>query len=472
MEPDRRYGSGVPQVDDPVVVFAADGGAPIDPAKPGYRAMKVRVEVAALAAASDGDASSDDLQSIVGTIRADNELTQIERLRLIGYAVTIFKSPPKQERILRRLSDTREEERKAIAAAATAVVGSTGERGPQERPFPRETAQDPQAACGPGLFRPASRASCRRSGARVGGAARSGHQDPEGGSGGAARSCGSQRHPHRQAQACGRAARHCRGRPKSSPGFSSRSPQPAEPAKHANGTASAFSGLDAEHAELVIYLQIIGEVGRAGIRGEGESPEIAARRRHRTDQRLVVRPFRRAASGRRRKHRPHPASARKTCRIESNDSMTTSAAKIRPRDRDTILQALSAGVVPRTGLAYIQVGRASGNRGAAARHRAHRRRRIVDQIHHRGVRFGQDVLCAPRPPDCPREKMRHGPCGSRTRQADTRGRRPGACAVFRGREQPLDPDQAGRKRARERRRAVRHRCSQGRGGAGRSRSKK
>lgn len=39
--------------------------------------------------------------------------------------------------------------------------------------------------------------------------------------------------------------------------------------------------------------------------------------------------------------------------------MTTSAAKIRPRDRDTILQALSAGVVPRTGLAYIQVGRAN-----------------------------------------------------------------------------------------------------------------
>lgn len=31
---------------------------------------------------------------------------------------------------------------------------------------------------------------------------------------------------------------------------------------------------------------------------------------------------------------------------------------LRPRDRDTILQALSAGVVPRTGLAHIQVGRA------------------------------------------------------------------------------------------------------------------
>lgn len=34
------------------------------------------------------------------------------------------------------------------------------------------------------------------------------------------------------------------------------------------------------------------------------------------------------------------------------------ATKIRPRDRDTIIQALSAGVVPRVGLQHVQVGRA------------------------------------------------------------------------------------------------------------------
>ncbi|MGO9545731.1 MAG: ATP-binding protein [Rhodomicrobium sp.] len=38
--------------------------------------------------------------------------------------------------------------------------------------------------------------------------------------------------------------------------------------------------------------------------------------------------------------------------------MTGAAPTIRPRDRDTILQALSAGVVPRIGLQHIQVGRA------------------------------------------------------------------------------------------------------------------
>lgn len=37
--------------------------------------------------------------------------------------------------------------------------------------------------------------------------------------------------------------------------------------------------------------------------------------------------------------------------------MATDTQRIRPKDRDAIIQALSAGVVPRTGLKYIQVGR-------------------------------------------------------------------------------------------------------------------
>ena len=44
----------------------------------------------------------------------------------------------------------------------------------------------------------------------------------------------------------------------------------------------------------------------------------------------------------------------------------TTTAPLKTRDRDTILQALAAGVVPRTGLAHIQVGRA-GEVGALVR---------------------------------------------------------------------------------------------------------
>ena len=37
--------------------------------------------------------------------------------------------------------------------------------------------------------------------------------------------------------------------------------------------------------------------------------------------------------------------------------MKSPAQAIRPKERDTIIQALSAGVVPRIGLRHIQVGR-------------------------------------------------------------------------------------------------------------------
>ena len=135
IEPDRRYGGGVPHVDDHVVVFTAERGGAIDAAKPSYRAMKVRVEVAALAAAADGVGTSDELQTIIGTIRDGTDLTQIERLRLIGYAVTIFKSPPKRARILDRLADTEESQKRAIAAAAIAVIVKRDQADPKEVQF-------------------------------------------------------------------------------------------------------------------------------------------------------------------------------------------------------------------------------------------------------------------------------------------------------------------------------------------------
>ena len=39
--------------------------------------------------------------------------------------------------------------------------------------------------------------------------------------------------------------------------------------------------------------------------------------------------------------------------------MTQASTRIRPRERDAVLQSLRAGVVPRSGQAHIQVGRAA-----------------------------------------------------------------------------------------------------------------
>jgi len=123
IEPDRRYGGGAAQIDDQVVIFRATDGGQIDATKPAYQRMKVQVEVAALAAGADGAPTVDELQTIIANIKATTDLTRLEGLRLIGYAVTIFKSPPKQERIMRRLAQCAEADRQAIAMAALSVMG-------------------------------------------------------------------------------------------------------------------------------------------------------------------------------------------------------------------------------------------------------------------------------------------------------------------------------------------------------------
>lgn len=124
IEPDRRYGSGTPQLDDKVFLFKAAGGGPVDQDRPPYRSMKAQVEVSVLAAAADGDASSEELREVIAVIRASAALTGVEQARLIAFAVTIFESPPKQARVLRRLTDRTVEEKQAIANAAIAVVGA------------------------------------------------------------------------------------------------------------------------------------------------------------------------------------------------------------------------------------------------------------------------------------------------------------------------------------------------------------
>lgn len=73
IEPDRRYGSSVPRADEQVFVFKAPNGGPVDPARASFRAVRVQVEVAVLAAATDGDASYEELQRTIARIREPSD---------------------------------------------------------------------------------------------------------------------------------------------------------------------------------------------------------------------------------------------------------------------------------------------------------------------------------------------------------------------------------------------------------------
>lgn len=136
MEPDARFGGAGPATaDDAVVVFRATGGGKIDAERPEYRAMRAQVEVAALAAAADGEACSDDFQTVLSLVKSAPGMSRVEQARLLAYAVTLFKSPLKQSRILKRIAERPPAERRAIAQAAAIVVGAKGHAGAEEVRF-------------------------------------------------------------------------------------------------------------------------------------------------------------------------------------------------------------------------------------------------------------------------------------------------------------------------------------------------
>ncbi|MBX9460678.1 MAG: ATP-binding protein [Brevundimonas sp.] len=141
----------------------------------------------------------------------------------------------------------------------------------------------------------------------------------------------------------------------------------------------------------------------------------------------------------------------------------TATASLKTRDRDTILQALAAGVVPRTGLAHIQVGRA-GEVGALVRD--------IDRIADGGsaVRFvigeygagktfflnlvrliALERKCVTIHADLAPDRRIHATAGT------------GQGAVCGGGSQSGDAHQAGRRRARHGRREIHHRMRARRG---------
>lgn len=125
VEPDRRYGGRAVDAITQVALFSAIGGAPVDPDSGAYQSMRILVEVAVLAAASDGDITDDEIAAIRGTIDRQG-LTQAEKLRLIAFAASLRVDRPKQQSVLRRLQERPKTEREVIAQSALATVMSDG----------------------------------------------------------------------------------------------------------------------------------------------------------------------------------------------------------------------------------------------------------------------------------------------------------------------------------------------------------
>jgi hypothetical protein len=122
IEPDSRYGRASAQLDDPVVIFRADKGGPIDPLKPAYQAMKSQVEASALATISVAAEPVDKGHAILTHIRAAANLSRIEQKRLIAYLITMLNCRPNERHILRRLARMSERDRQLTAATAMSLT--------------------------------------------------------------------------------------------------------------------------------------------------------------------------------------------------------------------------------------------------------------------------------------------------------------------------------------------------------------
>ena len=127
-EPDRRYGpNGGVRGASPLILFKAQGGGGIDADRPAYVAARAMVEVAMLAAASDGEVVSAEFDVVARRLRAPANLSAIEVERLLAHARALGADPPKVRAALKRLSESGAGDRAALAASAVEAVLADGQ---------------------------------------------------------------------------------------------------------------------------------------------------------------------------------------------------------------------------------------------------------------------------------------------------------------------------------------------------------
>lgn len=134
MEPDRRYGGATVAIDGDVVLFAAKAGAPVDPERPPFVAAKAAMEVAMLAAVSDGELGASEFEALLADARAMGGLEPAERLRLNALVWTL-RDRARPSAALKRAAALPEAERRVIAAAAVSAILADGMASPREVTF-------------------------------------------------------------------------------------------------------------------------------------------------------------------------------------------------------------------------------------------------------------------------------------------------------------------------------------------------
>jgi hypothetical protein len=98
IEPDWRYAGWLPGPNDPIVVFKAPYGAHVDPDRPPYHRLKLRIDAMALAVAIGEERRDGGFATLKSDVAAAADISNIERARLLAYAFASLANPPKLAR--------------------------------------------------------------------------------------------------------------------------------------------------------------------------------------------------------------------------------------------------------------------------------------------------------------------------------------------------------------------------------------
>lgn len=135
-EPDRRYGPAAAlRTDGRIALFPASLGGAVDPDRGPYAAARRMIEVAMLAAVSDGTVASSEMDAIERRLRSTPELKDDEITRLLACGRALAADPPKVRAALKKLADVALESRAALAASAVEAVLADGRVLPDEVRF-------------------------------------------------------------------------------------------------------------------------------------------------------------------------------------------------------------------------------------------------------------------------------------------------------------------------------------------------
>ncbi len=131
LEPDARFGGGLPAIGEQVVVFQLEPDAPSAPS-PGYAAAATMLHLAVAVSAADESVSQQEREQLEAHVERNLSLSDPERRRLSIHLAWLMRSGPRLTGLRKRLEPLEPGQRAVIADFVVNVAAADGHVSPSE----------------------------------------------------------------------------------------------------------------------------------------------------------------------------------------------------------------------------------------------------------------------------------------------------------------------------------------------------